>query len=190
MPLFRSAFFAFLLISIQVAHAQDVWQLMTAADFHQMKSGPKKSEIIRDLEFKGWIRTDTITDLQGKKNYYQVDLTPFVDETGEAVFLVSEVSPEFPGGEISLFDYLQNAIGDVLAKPNESVQNAVYIKFSVTKTGKIEAVEAAQHIPEWIPSEIQQRCLAAVRDMPDWSPGNYRGRPVRMKMLLVFRLKE
>lgn len=179
----------FLLLSTQV-EAQDVMQLMAAQDFHDMKSGPEKIERIRDLEYKGWFKVDTFLGLDKKLEYYKTDLTPFVDEMGESVFLVTDISPEFPGGMDSRKDYLQNLLGDLLAKPNAQIHNTLYIKFSVKNNGEITEVEPAQPFPTWVPAATGERCLQAVKEMPQWSPGIFKNRPVKVKMILTFSLGE
>ena len=179
----------FLLFST-LTNAQEVWQLMSARDFHQMKTGPEKTERIRDLEYKGWFQMDTFLGMDKKLEYHKIDLTPYVDEMGESVFLVTEVSAEFPGGTISQQDYFQNLLGGLLSKPGEVTHNTLFIKFAVQKDGKIEDVEPAQPFPEWVPIITGQRCLEAIRQMPDWSPGLYKGQAVKVKMLQSFGLRE
>lgn len=178
------------LLSSTLTNAQDVWQLLAARDFHEMESGPEKTERIRDLAYKGWFQVDTFLGLTKKLEYHKTDLTPFVDEMGESVFLVTEVSPEFPGGAISQEDYFQNLLSDLLSKPEEETHNTLYIKFSIQKDGKIVEIEPAQPFLEWISAKTVQRCLEAIRQMPDWSPGLYKGHPVKVKMLQAFGLRE
>lgn len=185
----RLAALIFLLLSTQ-AEAQEVFQLITARDFHQMKSGPEKSERIRDLEYKGWIQVDTFYDLDRKLRLHEIDLAPFVDDLGESVFLVADVSPEFPGGSLSQADYFQNLLGDLLAKPNEQIHNTLYIKFSVTTKGEITEVERSQPFPAWVPATTGERCLQAVKEMPQWSIGIFKNRPVKVKMIMTFSLGE
>ncbi len=180
----------FFLLCPSLANAQEVWQLMAARDFHNMKSGPEKTEQIRELEYKGWIQLDTFLGLNKQLEYHKIDLTPFVDDMGESAFLVTDISPEFPGGAITQEDYFQNMVGDLLSKPEEVTHNTLFVKFSVQKDGKIEAVEPAHPFPEWVPAVTGQRCLEAVRDMPNWSPGRYKDRAVKVNMLMVFRLRE
>jgi hypothetical protein len=182
-------FISFLLFPT-FANAQGVWQLMAARDFHDMKSGPEKTDRIRDLEDKGWFQIETYLGMDEKLEYHKIDLTPFVDDMGESVFLVTEVSPEFPGGDISQADYFQNLLGDLISKPGEETHNTLFVKFSVQKDGKIADVEPAQPFREWVPAETGQRCLEAIRQMPDWSPGLFKGQAVKVKMLHSFGLRE
>ncbi len=173
-----------------LSNAQEVWQLMGARDFQQMKTGPEKTRLIRDIEYKGWYQVDTFLGLDKKLEYHKVDLAPFVDDQGESVFLITDVSPEFPGGASSQKDYFQNFLGDLLAKPDGETQNTLFVKFSVKKNGEIEAVEAAQPFSQWVSAATAQRCIDAVREMPPWSPGIFKDRPVKVKMLISFGLRE
>lgn len=155
-----------------------------------MQNGPEKLNRVQVLALRDWIHVDTFYNLDGMANYLKSDLAPLVDELGEPVFLVTEISPEFPGGKNSLDDYMQNLLGDLLAKDGEAVQNSLYVKFSVQKEdGKIEEIVPAQPFPDWVPPATAQRCLEAVRNMPNWSPGVYRNRPVKTIMLISFGLR-
>lgn len=169
--------------------AQEVWQLMAARDFHRMPSSPEKNSLIRALEYDGWFRMDTFLGLNKRMEMHKIDVTPFVDEMGESVFLVTDVSPEFPGGALAQGDYFQNLLSDLLAKPEEVTHNTLFIKFSVSKTGQIEAVEPASSFSEWVPETTTRRCLDAVREMPNWTPGIFKNRPVKVKMMLTFSLR-
>lgn len=183
--------FALLIFAPKAANAQGVTQLMSAQAYNQMESGPEKTQQIRDLERRGWYHHDEYTDQRGNAlESAKVDLSPFVDDLGESVFLVTDVSPEFPGGPSTLNDYFQNLLGDLLARPSDEVQNTLYIKFSVLKDGKIDAIEPANPIPDWIPKLTSRRCLAALRDMPAWSSGIFKDSPVKVKVLMTFSLRK
>ncbi|HLP96019.1 MAG TPA: hypothetical protein VK168_18380 [Saprospiraceae bacterium] len=178
-----------LLLFATALPAQTVWQFFSARYYHDMPNGSEKSDRIRDLEYDGWKNSDTLIDLDQKQHIRTVDLSPLVDEMGEAVFLVSEVSPEFPGGKAGLQDYLQNYLGDLAAGPSEGAQNMIYIKFVVQKDGSIQGVSFANPVPDWISPDIPQRCLSAVEQMPPWTPGTYRGRPVKVAFMIEIGLK-
>lgn len=181
---------AFLLVAPEVSNAQDLGQLMAAKEYLQMQPGPEKSDLIQNLERKGWYHQDESMDHNG--NFIEtkkVDLAPFVDSLGESVFLVTDASPEFPGGALALQDYLQNRLSDLFPKPNGEPQNTLFVKFSVLKDGKIGDVEPANPFPEWVRASTGQRCLAAVGEMPNWSPGIFKDQAVKVKMLMIFSLR-
>lgn len=173
--------------------AQTLGQLMAAEEYHHMKSGPEKTERVRQLENNGWYKPgDTYYDLKGKlMESHQVDLSPYIDDKGETVFLVTDLSPEFPGGQTVLGDYWLNVLGDnLLTRTGEAPQKQVRIKFTVEKDGRITEAEPAQVHPDWIPKEVLQMCLQSVQEMPTWLPGSYKDKPVKVKMLIQFSLRE
>ena len=180
----------FLCLVPRVSTAQGLLQLMSAKTYHEMKSGSEKIEKIRNLERWGWYHHDTYYDLKGKPmESPKIDLAPYVDELGETVFLVTDIAPEFPAGKSAFDDYLQNALGDLLIQPGESVQNSVRIKYSVEKDGRVVNVETEQ-VAEWVSKEVVRRCKTVLQEMPNWSPGIYKDRPVKVKMLMDFSLRE
>lgn len=182
--------FAAMLLLPQFLHAQQTFQLMAAQQLQRIPASPERTAMVQDLAYNGWIQVDTFVDLKKKTVYQEFDLAPFVDELGESAFLVTDVAPEFPGGMASQQDYFQNLLPDLLVSPNESPQNTLFVKFSVQKDGHIEAVEPAQNLQPWIPATVGERCLQAVREMPNWSPGLYKNRPVKTKVLISFGLRE
>jgi hypothetical protein len=164
---------------------------MSAQEYNEMKPGPEKVQAIKTLERKGWRHQDAFMDYRGEPlESESVNLAPFVDAQGESVFLVTDVSPEFPGGPGSLKDYLQNMLGDLLARSTDEVQNTLFVKFSIQKDGNIDAVEPASPFPEWIPVTTTQRCVAAMKRMPTWSPGIFNEEPVKVKNLMIFSLRK
>jgi len=183
--------FVSLFIAPTASKAQQVTQFMSAQEYNEMKRGPERIQAIQDLERRGWYHQDAAMDYRGNAlETERVDLSPFVDEMGESVFLVTAVSPEFPGGATSLKDCQQNLLGDLLSRSADEVQNTLYIKFSVQKDGRIESVEPASPFPDWIPASTTQRCMAAVRDMPVWTPGIFNEEPVKVKLLMIFSLRK
>jgi hypothetical protein len=185
------ALLVLLIFAPEASKAQRLAQLMSAQEYNQIKSGPEKSQQIRDLEHRSWFHKDAFIDQKGNAlEAEKVDLSPFVDNLGETTFLVTDITPEFPGGAIALKDYLQNLLGDLLARSTDEVQNTLFIKFTVLKDGKIEAVEPANPFPDWIPISVTQRCMAALRDMPAWTPGIFKEDPVRVKLLMTLSLRK
>jgi len=183
--------FVFLLVAPNTSDAQNLEQLMNAKAYQEMKSGPDRINQVRELEHRGWLHHDEQMDHIGNLiETKKFDLSPFVDQFGASFFLVTDISPEFPGGSTSFKDYQQNLLGDLLARSTDEVQNTLFIRYSVLKDGKIGAVEAASPFPDWIPASTIQRCMAAVRDMPVWSPGIFNGEPVNVKLLIDFSLRK
>jgi len=186
------AFIALLLFAPKVSDAQNLWQLIVAEGYHRMKPGPEKIKVIRDLEKNDWLQQDTYFDLRGKPmESPKIDLAPYVDDKGETVFLVTDEAPEFPGGSLVFSDYIQNIVGDLLTKQDEPPQRSMRILFTVEKDGSISEIEPVQSPLEWDSKKVvEQRCLQAIQEMPTWSPGRYKDKPVKVKMVMDFSLRE
>lgn len=175
---------------LQTAHAQTLVQLIIAESYHAMKNDSQKIKTIRKLEKDGWFAIDTFTLLDKTMTFRKTDLSPYIDDNGNTVFLVADASPEFPGGKAALQKVFADSLGDIVSGPGDEVQNSIYIKFLVDIYGNITEVEEAQKHPDWLKPEIIKTCLNTVEAMPKWSPGIFKDEPVKVKMLVSVNLKE
>ena len=110
------------------------------------------------------------------------------EEEEEVVFVVVEKMPEFPGGQQALFKYLsENVKYPVIAQEN-GIQGRVICKFVVNKDGKIVDVEVVRSGGD--PS-LDKEAVRVIKSMPNWKPGQQRGKPVRVKYTVPvnFRLQ-
>jgi TonB family protein len=103
--------------------------------------------------------------------------------SGEEVFKVVEVMPEYPGGQAAMIDYL---IGNI-KYPDEAkkagVQGTVFVKYIVEKDGSITHTEVIRGIG----SGCDEEALRVVSAMPNWSPGKEGGKPVRVEFALPIK---
>lgn len=176
------------LSSIQI-QAQDLWQLWAARSFHQHLSAEEKVKTIRQFEIKGWEIIDTMIEMDGNMKFQHIELAPIINDMGESVYLVTEQSPEFPGSNAAFQDYLKNELKGLLAPSNEEAAYMIYYKFVVNTDGHIESIELAQPLLEWMSKSVDKQLFTALQNMPDWTPGRYRGKPVKTVLLAEFNLK-
>ncbi len=180
----------FYMIFSQNGHSQTIMQLLSAESYHAIKPGLEKEKVMRKLEKDGWFAIDTFVNLDNTMTFQKTDLAPYIDDFGSTVFLVTDVTPVFPGGKAALQKILRDSIGSIFSDSHDEVQKSIYIKFSVEGDGSITEVEEAQQHPEWVKPELIETCIQAVKAMPKWSPGIWKDKPVRVKMLLIVNLKE
>lgn len=112
---------------------------------------------------------------------------PIVEEEENVVFQVVEKMPSFPGGDAALFKFLnENVKYPVIAQEN-GVQGRVICQFVVNRDGSIVDVEVVRSVD---PS-LDKEAIRVIKSMPKWSPGQQRGKPVRVKYTLPvnFRLQ-
>ncbi len=114
-----------------------------------------------------------------------VTSAPIQEEEDQVVFQVVEKMPAFPGGDAALFKFLgDNVKYPVIAQEN-GVQGRVICQFVVNKDGSIVDVEVVRSVD---PS-LDKEAIRVIKSMPKWSPGQQRGKPVRVKYTLPVNFK-
>ena len=101
----------------------------------------------------------------------------------DSIYLVYDEPPEFPGGVDSLLKYFSVSYR---YSPRESEwQGRVAVSFVINKDG---TVSDAKIIRDNIPPEIK-KVLRVLNSMPPWKPGRHKGRIVRVRYNVPFRIK-
>ena len=98
-------------------------------------------------------------------------------ETEESIFVVVESMPEFPGGTLKLFEYLQSNIRYPVIAKETNIQGKVFVSFVIEKDGTVTDVQVLRGIG----GGCDEEAMRVVREMPRWIPGKQRGVPVRVK---------
>lgn len=101
------------------------------------------------------------------------------NEKDEAIFLVVENMPEFPGGSDSLSLFLDRHLRYPEVTENKN-GGKVYTSFTVSKKGKIRDIRILRGIGK----EFDEEVIRVLKLMPDWKPGTQRGKAVKVKMNL------
>jgi len=112
---------------------------------------------------------------------------PFVDPDAGKVFTYVEEQPTFPGGEASMYEYLQKNIKyPPLAREN-GITGRVYMTFVVGPNGEIRDVKVMRGIG----AGCDEEAIRVVKSMPKWKPGKQNGRSVNVQfnMPINFTLK-
>lgn len=150
---------------------------------------PEVVEIINVVEDN--VKVDAIKiETEDDKNKAVVIAAPvagpsIVEEEDNVVFQVVEKMPSFPGGDAALFKYLgDNVKYPVIAQEN-GVQGRVICQFVVNKDGSIVDVEVVRSVD----ASLDKEAIRVIKSMPKWSPGQQRGKPVRVKYTLPVNFK-
>ncbi len=96
--------------------------------------------------------------------------------TDEQVFFITEVMPEFPGGEKALRQHIANAVKYPVIAQEKKIQGKVYVTFVVTKDGSVANVTIARGVD---PS-LDKEALRVVNELPKWTPARQKGEPVNV----------
>src|SRR5258705_4606801 len=98
----------------------------------------------------------------------------------DSIFFLTEVMPQFPGGDNGLFQYLKkNVVYPALAKVQKT-QGRVYIEFIVERDGSVSHVKVTRGIG----GGCDQEAVRVVAQMPKWAPGKMKDNPVRVQYTL------
>ena len=102
----------------------------------------------------------------------------------DSIYLVYDEPPEFPGGVDSLLKYFSVSYR---YPPHENEwQGRVSVSFVINKDG---TVFDAKIMRGDIPPEIKKEVLRVLNSMPPWKPGRHKGRIVRVRYTVPFRIK-
>lgn len=102
------------------------------------------------------------------------------------VFMVTEVMPEFPGGQQGLMQFLAKNIKYPEIAYKNGTQGRVIVGFVVRSDGSISNIEVKRGVDKYLDEEAL-RVMAA---MPKWKPGTQRGKAVNVQYTVpvMFRL--
>ena len=106
----------------------------------------------------------------------------------DAIFVVAENAPEFPGGSDSLYAYIARNIKYPETAKKEKIEGRVFVTFVVEKDGRITGERILRDIGGGCGEEV----LRVIRTMPKWKPGTQDGKPVRVQFNLpvAFELQD
>lgn len=163
---------------------------------------PKPKKIIQQEEFNPLVHDtfqirdyDTVVAMNPLTDTLITDIIPIkpIDDDGgrgpiiDEVFTVVEKMPSFPGGEAELYKFLGSNIKYPRQAIETNAQGRVFVQFVVEKDGSITGVKVVRGIG----SGCDKESVRVVTKMPKWTPGEQRGKPVRVKYTLpiVYTLK-
>lgn len=109
-----------------------------------------------------------------KKNTGIITETIKTSENGDMIFLIVDEMPQFPGGDIALSTFIAQNVKYPESAREASIFGKVYVRFVVTKLGKVEQVKIARGVHE----DLDKESIRVVSMLPDWTPGKQRGKAV------------
>ena len=98
----------------------------------------------------------------------------------DAIFVVAENAPEFPGGTDSLYAYIARNIKYPEAAKKEKIEGRVFVTFVIEKDGQVSSAKILRDIG----GGCGEEAIRVVKNMPKWKPGTQRGKPVRFQFNL------
>ena len=104
----------------------------------------------------------------------------------DKIYDVVDVAPEYPTGDAARIRYLNRSLKYPKKARDAGIKGTVIMRFVVEKDGSITNVEVERARQKLLDEEA----VRLVNSMPNWTPGEINGIPVRtrVKMPVVFKL--
>jgi len=103
----------------------------------------------------------------------------------EQTFSVVEKMPQFPGGESELMKFIGQNLKYPVKAQKMGIQGRIIIRFVVNKLGKVEKAEVLRGLDQ----ELDQEGLRVINTLPDWIPGEQKGKKVSVYYVLPITFK-
>ncbi len=117
------------------------------------------------IETSGWSSADSAT-------------TADAEPDNDAICIVAEQMPEFPGGQQALFKYLSENVKYPAVAQKNGIQGRVICRFVVDKDGSITDIEVLRSSGD---ASLDNEAVRVIKSMPKWIPGMNKGKPVRVQ---------
>lgn len=93
--------------------------------------------------------------------------------------------PQFPGGHDAMVQYLIKNVNYPADAKQKGIQGKVFVKFVVTKSGKVSQVAVVEPVNPLLDAEA----IRVVSAMPDWTPGKVNGKTADIQMTVPIQFK-
>lgn len=150
---------------------------------------PVQEEVLKIVEDDAEVEETTIESTEDTGEKVEVKYVPVEVEEEEPqeeeIFQVVETMPSFPGGMGALMKFLGKNINYPTIAQENGIQGRVIIQFVVNKDGSIVQPVVVRGVDPYLDKEA----LRVIKTMPKWSPGEQRGKKVRVKYTVPVTFK-
>lgn len=110
------------------------------------------------------------------------------DHTPNMIYEYLETMPEFPGGTMALYEFINTNLQYPEAAKKKKIEGNVYAKFVVTEDGSIINIAILRDIGGGCGEEV----VRILSTMPKWKPGMQNGKPAAVfyKLPIKFTLSD
>lgn len=120
------------------------------------------------------------------------DIPTEIDVSGseyesDKVFMIVEQMPEFPGGQVALFQYIQDNVHHPHGYDPDGAKVRVIMQFVVEKDGTLTNIEVVRSLDNG--GGYDQEAIRVIESMPKWNPGRQRGERARVKYTVPITFK-
>lgn len=153
-------------------------QLVSQSDLEMMGEGTE------DLTMDQYniIEEEVLTPML-EEEIVEEDLAPKTEEedfSKQRIYDIVEKMPSFQGGEVELMEYIAQNIRYPQEALESGIHGRVFVSFVVEPNGSISNVKVLRGIGYGCDEEA----MRVVKTMPKWTPGERRGKPVRVAVTI------
>ena len=111
------------------------------------------------------------------------DLVPIIEEedfSKQKICDIVEEMPSYPDGDVKLMEYIAQNINYPQEALESGIQGRVFVSFVVEPNGSI----TNEKVLRGIGYGCDEEALRVVKEMPKWTPGKRKGKPVRVAVTI------
>ncbi len=113
----------------------------------------------------------------------EASITPFyTDADGFIVFNKAEVDPKFIGGDQALSKYFADHLNYPEVAKTVGLEATIFVDFVVAANGQIRQAHVDATTDGDAGQSLRTEAVRVVTEMPAWTPGSQRGKPVDVKL--------
>jgi len=113
----------------------------------------------------------------------EVSAPDTTNENNMPMFYIVDERPEFPGGDIAMFQYISENIKYPEQAKKDSIAGRVLVGFNIDMNGKINNVR----IINGVRGDLDNAAIEVVKGMPEWEPAVHKGEPVEVQFNLPIK---
>jgi protein TonB len=108
----------------------------------------------------------------------------YTSKGGKLVYYKAETDPAYIGGEKALAAYLRDNLKYPKEAEEQGLEGTVFVDFVVLANGSVNEVEVMNEPDYAIDQSFIDEAVRVIINMPNWTPGQQRGKAVDVKFSL------
>lgn len=153
----------------------------------------KKGEFTNNKESGAWTfyekkeRDSTVATLNpdGTKHYSHMSKAVLKKQKEERIYTLADQMPSFPGGKIELNKFISREFKLSKEDKRNNIQGTFYISFVVNKKGELKDPQILRSLS----NDCDKSAIEMISKMPNWIPGEIKGKKVKVKYNLPIAVK-
>ena len=111
----------------------------------------------------------------------------YIDASGRIVYLKTEVSPYYLGGEDEMRKYLKDNLKYPKDAQEQRLEGTVFVDFIIDEFGNVRDVVASDVVGEDVDLSLKEESVRVVASMPGWKAGIQQGKAVDASFSIPIR---